>query len=71
MKPDTAFHRTAIPDGSAVDVLSEKDKLTVNVRRIYHRTRGVAWPVDGSNSTAADGQGRFFALQFDINGKRF
>src|SRR5208283_482412 len=54
-----------------VDILPEKDKLTVNVCSIRDRTRGVTWAVNGCHSTATDSKGRFLALQSDIDGKWF
>ncbi len=54
----------------AVDVLPEKNKLTVNICSIGHRTRRVAWAVNGLYSTTADGKSRFLALQFDVDGER-
>ena len=54
-----------------VDVLPEKDKLTVNVCSIHDRTRGVTWAVNGCHCTATDSKGRFLALQSDIDGEWF
>jgi len=65
------FIRQQFRTDRTVDILSEKDKLTVNVRSIQYRTRRMTWAVNGCHRTATNGKGRLLALQFDINGERF
>ena len=54
-----------------MDVLPEKDKLTVNFCSIDNRARGVTRTVNGRHRSATDGKCRFLALQSDIDGERF